>query len=86
MNEELLQKFTSGYNEGMFYAVQLMASEAIRIVHSASTVTPKDREVLALRMQMRAKEILKRRGLIPYDYDVLTGKKDAVQLDFNMMI
>ena len=84
MTPEEMQKFNSGFNEGVMYAVQLMASEAIRIINTQSCVLNSERMQIRGRIKMNAKRILQHRGLVPFDYDVMTGKAENVVLDFNM--
>lgn len=87
MTEQELQKFESGYNEGIIYAVQVTASEIIRIINThRSWMLEPHRVAAEAHIKMAAKRILQKRGLMPYEYDVITGKADNMNLDFNMKI
>lgn len=86
MTQEEKQKFESGYNEGMMYAIQLMASESLRIVGAYSSLLRSDKVFLSARIKMTAKHILQRKGIVPSDHEVFIGKAEPVDLDFNMTI
>lgn len=84
MTQTEIDKFTSGYNEGFMYAVQLMAGEAIRTIHNQPRILGVDKTIVTAKIKQKAATILNKRGLMPYSYDVLTGKAEKVELDFNL--
>ena len=84
MTQTEIDKFASGYNEGFMYAVQLMAGEAIRTIHNQPRILGVDKKIVTAKIKQKAATILKKRGLIPYSYDVLTGKAENVELDFTL--
>ena len=84
MTQEEIDKFNSGYNEGFLYAVQLMAGEAIRTIHNQPRILGVDKTIVTAKIKQKAATVLKKRGLMPYTYEVLTGKADKVELDFNL--
>lgn len=85
MTKEEMQKYESGFNEGLMYGVQLTVSEILRIINNHPTWLLKPDKISAeAHFKMAAKHILQRRGLLPYEYDIMTGKAEPVELDFNM--
>ena len=84
MTQTEIDKFASGYNEGFMYAVQLMAGEAIRTIHNQPRILGVDKTIVTAKIKMKAEKILQKRGLMPYSHDVLMGKAEKVELDFNM--
>ena len=84
MTQTEIDKFASGYNEGFMYAVQLMAGEAIRTIHNQPRILGVDKTIVTAKIKQKAATILKKRGLMPYSHDVLTGKAEKVELDFNL--
>lgn len=84
MTQEEMQLFDRGYNEGVMYAVQLMAREALRIVATQNCLLKSDRVQMSARIKMQARRLLQQRGLVPFEYDVMMGKAEDVELDFNI--
>ena len=71
MTEEELRKYNSGYNEGFFYAAEVVASTVLRLIrnHPSWMLEPSRRAAVA-EIKMATKHILHHRGLIPSSYDV----------------
>jgi hypothetical protein len=85
MTQEEMQLFDRGHNQGVFYGVQLATSEILRVLDSHERwMLPTDRRQAYAAIKMEAERILQKRGLMPYSYDVLMGKAEKVELDFNM--
>lgn len=84
MTQEEMQLFDRGYNEGVMYAIQLMAREALCIVATQLHLLEPDRAQMSARIKMQAKRLLQKRGLVPFEYDVMMGKAEDVELDFNI--
>lgn len=85
MNKSETDKFDSGYNEGFFFAAQVVASEVLRLInnHPSWMLEPSRRQAVA-EIKLATRHILLRRGLIPSSYDVMTGKAEDVPVDFNI--
>jgi hypothetical protein len=45
-----------------------------------------DKTIVTAKIKQKAERILQKRGLMPYSYDVLTGKAEKVELDFNLKV
>jgi hypothetical protein len=85
MTQPEIDKFTSGYNEGVLYGVQLATSEILRVLNAhTSWMLPADRTKANAAIRMSAERVLQKRGLIPTTYQVLMGKAEKVELDFDM--
>jgi hypothetical protein len=85
MTQTEIDKFTSGYNEGVLYGVQLATSEILRVLNAhTSWMLPADRTKANAAIRMSAERMLQKRGLIPTTYQVLMGKAEKVELDFDM--
>jgi hypothetical protein len=85
MTQTEIDKFTSGYNEGVLYGVQLATSEILRVLNAhTSWMLPADRTKANAAIRMSAERVLQKRGLIPTTYQVLMGKAEKVELDFDM--
>lgn len=85
MTQTEIDKFTSGYNEGTMYGVQLATSEILRVLNNhTSWMLPADRRSATNAIMMAAERVLQKRGLAPYSHDVLTGKAERVTLDFTL--
>lgn len=83
MTQHDMNLFNEGYNEGFKYAVQLMASKSLRII-DARPIDETDKEILSQTIKLQAKWLLQERVLVPYDYEVLTGKAKPVELNFDL--
>ena len=85
MEKRNISEFESGFNEGVLWAVQITTSKMIRLLrnHNAWMLKP-DREQAIACFKLAAESILMQRKLIPSSYDVLRGKAEKVELDFNM--
>lgn len=84
---EDMKKFESGYNEGFFYAAQVVASNVLRLIdqHPSWMLEPSRRQAKA-EIRLATKNILQKKGLIPSSYAVMTGKAEDVPVDFNLFI
>lgn len=80
-----MQTFESGYREGFFFAAQALASRVIRIIHQHQSwmLDPEKKQAIA-EIKLTTKNLLKKRGIIPTSYEVITGKAEDVPVDFNM--
>lgn len=86
MMNDIQRRLDAAYNEGVLYAVQAMASEALRHIRWREDLLNSDRAILNANIQTSAKRILRKRGLLPNPNDVAQGLVDDVELDFNMRI
>lgn len=85
-NDNIELRLTAAYNDGVLYAVQLMASEALRIVRNKTGLLNGDRAMLLAQIETSAKRILRRRGLLPNPLDVKRGITENVELNFYMRL
>ena len=84
-SKEKFETFDNGYKEGYLMAAQQVASKVLRLIDdNPSWMLKTDRERAKTHIKLSTKYLLQHRGIIPYTYDVLTGKKDDVPLDFNI--
>ena len=84
MSDEIT-KFESGYNEGFFFAAQVVASMAIRLINNhPSWMLDSSRKQAVAEIKLATKHILNKRGLIPTSYQVMTGQAEEVSVDFNL--
>jgi hypothetical protein len=84
MTKEEMQKYESGFNEGLMYGVQLTVSEILRIINNHNWLLKPDKIKAEAHFRMAARRILQRRGLVPFEHDIMTGKAEPVELNFNM--
>lgn len=85
MTPEEIKKFESGYNEGFLYAAQVVASHILRSIDQhGSWILPGDRDAVKAQLKLTTRYILERRKLVPTTYQVLTGKAEPVELNFNL--
>lgn len=84
MTEQEIQKYNSGYNEGFFFAAQALASRILRLIdnHPSWMLDPERRQAIA-EIKLVTKNLLRKKCLIPTSYDVITGKAENVEVDFN---
>lgn len=78
-----MKKFESGYNEGFFYATQLVASKMIRLVNQHNWVLPADKAKAIAEIKLSTRRVLEARKLVPTTYEVLRGAED-VPLNFDL--
>ena len=78
-----MKKFESGYNEGFFYAAQVVASEVIRLINNHCWMLPSDKTQAVAQIKLSTRVILERRKLVPTTYQVLRGAED-VPLNFDL--
>lgn len=84
-NMEMMRKFESGFNEGVLWAVQMTTSKMIRLLNQHNTWMLKpDRDQAVAMFKMAARSILEKRKIVPTSYQVMMGKAEDVELDFNM--
>lgn len=85
MNAEQIKIYDSGYNEGFFRAIEVLASMHLRTISNHHTMLLEcDKRVLSAELRLTAKRILQKRGLVPWDHDVTTGKKEPVNINFDV--
>lgn len=85
MTKEEMAKFESGFNEGFLYAAQVVASEVLRSIDNhPSWMLPPHRTQAKAQIQLTTRFILEKRKLIPTSHQVLTGKAEPVELNFNL--
>ena len=85
MTQEEMQKFESGFNEGVLFAAQAVTSLILRSINQhGSWMTPGDRTRANATIQLTVRHFLQKRKLVPSTYDILRGNADEVKLDFNM--
>lgn len=84
MTEQEFQKYNSGYNEGFFFAAQALASRILRLIdnHPSWMLEPDKRQAKA-EIKLVTKYLLQKRRIIPTSYDVITGKAENVEINFN---
>lgn len=78
-----MKKFESGYNEGFFYAAQMVASEVIRLINNHRWMLPSDKKQAVAQIKLSTRAILESRKLVPTTYQVLRGAED-VPLNFDL--
>lgn len=85
MKKTEIDKFDSGYNEGFFFAAQVVASAVLRLInnHPSWMLEPSRRQANA-EIKLLTRRILHRRGLVPSTHQVITGKAEEVPIDFNI--
>lgn len=85
MTQEEMLKYESGFNEGVLFAAQAVASLILRSINQhGSWMTPGDRTQANATIQLAVRHFLQRRKLVPSTYDVMRGEAEDVKLDFNM--
>ena len=85
MTPEELQKYNSGFNEGVLFATQAVTSLILRTIDQHSSwMLPGDRTQAKATIKLNARHFLQRRKLVPSTYDVMRGNAEDVKLDFNM--
>lgn len=77
--------FDRGYNEGYMTAVLETTSKVIKtLTMNFNGMLPADRTIAIAKFKLAAEQLLRKRNLIPSSYDVITGKAEAVELDFDI--
>lgn len=85
-NKEHFEVFENGYKEGYFMAAQQVASVVIRLINNhPSWMLKPEREQAKASIKLATIHLLNKRGIVPWSsHDVLTGKAEKVQVDFEM--
>lgn len=87
MTREEIQKYESGFNEGVLFAAQAVTSIILRNINQHNLwMLPTVRTQANATIQLAVRHFLQRRKLIPSTYDVMMGKAEEVLLDFNMEV
>lgn len=85
MTKEEMQKYESGFNEGVLFAAQATASLILRTINqNGFLMTPGDRTRANATIRLAVRHFLQKRKLIPSTYAVMRGEAEDVKLDFNM--
>lgn len=80
-----MKKYDSGFNDGVMYAVQLTASNVLRLIDNHPTwMLKSDKAKAKAEIRLLTRRILQRRRLVPSTYSVIRGEAEDVELDFNM--
>ena len=74
MTQEEMQKYESGFNEGVLFATQAVTS----------LILPGDRTRANAMIQLTARNFLQKRKLVPSTYAIMRGEAEDVKLDFYM--
>ena len=86
MDNETFRQYEVAYNEGILFAAQAVASRVIRLMNNGGIkMLPTDRVAATAWVRLMTMRFLEDRGVIPSSYDVMTGKAQEVELDFNML-
>lgn len=85
MAQEEMQKYESGFNEGVLFAAQAVTSIILRSINQhAFWMTPGDRTRANATIHLAVRGFLQKRKLVPSTYAVMRGEAEDVKLDFNM--
>lgn len=86
-NKEHFEVYENGYREGYFQAAQAVASVVLRLIdnHQSWMLKP-EREQSRASIKLATKHVLQKRGIIPFSYDVITGKAEDVPVNFDMKV
>ena len=85
MTKEEMQKYESGFNEGVLFATQAVTSLILRTINQHSLwMTPSDRKQANATIKLNARHFLQKRELVPSHYAVIMGEAEDVKLDFNI--
>lgn len=85
MTKEEIQKYESGFNEGVLFAAQAVTSIILRNINQHNLwMLPIVRTQANATIQLAVRHFLQRRKLIPSTYAVMRGEAEEVKLDFNM--
>ena len=80
-----MEKYESGFNEGVLFATQAVTSLILRTINQhALWMTPADRTQANAAITLTARNFLQRRKLVPSTYAVIRGEAEEFKLDFNM--
>lgn len=67
--------FEAAYNEGILIAVQETRAKMIEIIQQHNGgITPAAKQQLVAAVELAAKRILVKRGILPYSYDVIRAR------------
>ena len=87
MTPEELQKYNSGFNEGVLFAAQAVTSIILRNINQHNLwMLPAVRTQANATIQLAVRHFLQKRKLVPTTYDVMRGNAEDVKLDFNMNV
>lgn len=87
MTPEELQKYDSGFNEGVLFAAQAVTSIILRNINQHNLwMLPAVRTQANATIQLAVRHFLQRRKLVPSTYDVMRGNAEDVKLNFNMNV
>lgn len=78
MNKEQIELFGKGHDEGYwqgFGEAMKIALEVIATAHPKYLLDP-HKVVLSSTISMRGKSVLQKKKMLPYSYDVITGKAE----------
>lgn len=85
MTQEEMQKYESGFNEGVLFATQAVTSLILRTINqNSSWMLPGDRTRANAMIQLTARNFLQKRKLVPSTYAIMRGEVEDVKLDFYM--
>ena len=83
--EEKNQTFECGYREGFFFAAQALASRMIRLINNhPSWMLEPDRKQAIASLKLTTKNLLEKRGIIPFRHDVIIGKAEDIPVNFDL--
>lgn len=80
MTEGERQKFESGYNEGYWMGIGDAMKMALEVIKTASSnhILDSSKTYLTATLELKVKSALQKKKLLPYSYDVITGKAEDV--------
>jgi hypothetical protein len=85
MEDDVFERYQSAYNEGIMFAAQMVASRIIRMMNNGEIkMLPADKTVAIAKVKLSVEYFLAERKIIPTSYEVMRGKAEQVELDFNM--
>lgn len=85
MTREEMQKYESGFNEGVLFAAQAVTSIILRNINQHNLwMLPAVRTQANATIQLAVRHFLQKRKLVPSTYAVMRGEAEEVILDFNM--
>lgn len=87
MTEEYYKRIEASFNEGLLFAVQATTGKMIEILQQHNSgIAPAAKQQLVAAFELAAKRMLVKRGIMPYSYDVISGKVENVELDFTLRL
>lgn len=73
---ELMQR---GYNEGYFQAFGDCMRMVLKSIKDKRDLLDTDKRYLSADVRLQAKQILQKKKLMPYEYDIIMGKAKDVK-------